>query len=106
MHTGTALPMRWTGGWQDLGARHVLKSSFRVYVSPEVSQDTEIRLTVETENGARTKTLTVFPQISGRQRRLSFPVCGRRFRLIVESDGTAPWRLTGGLQLDMDTEED
>ena len=106
MTAGTAQPMRWVSGWQDLSARDVRKSSFRVYLSPEVPAETDVRLTVETENGAKTKTLTVFPEISGRQRRLSFPVHGRRFRVIVESDGQTPWRMTGGLQIDMDTEED
>ena len=106
MSTGEAQPMRWVSGWQDLSARHVVKSSFCIYASPEVLEETDIRLTIETETGAKTKTLTVFPEISGRQRRVSFPVCGRRFRLMVESDGGAPWRMTGGLQLDMDTEED
>ena len=106
MRTGAAQPMRWVTGWQDLNARHVVKSSFCIYASPEVLEETDIRLTVETENGARSKLLTVFPEISGRQRRVSFPVRGRRFRVIVESDGQAPWRLAGGLQIDMDTEED
>jgi len=106
MKTGQAQPMRWTGGWQNLDAHHVIKRNFCVYLAAECLQQTEIRLTLETEKGARTKTIVLDPAAGARNRRVFFHLHGRRFRLIVESGGTAPWRLTGGIQIEMDTEED
>lgn len=104
MQTGQAQPMRWVGGWQNLDAQDVTKRHFRVYLSVDCPQETAIRLTVETENRARSKTVVFRP--GARQRCIPFQLYGRRFRLKVESDGAQPWQLIGGIQLEMDTEED
>ena len=103
MKTGTAQPMLWVGGWQNLDAQEVIKRRFRVYLTVDCPQEVSIRITMETENRARTKTLAFRP--GARQRCVPFQLYGRRFRLLVESDGTAPWQLLGGVQIDMDTEE-
>lgn len=104
MKTGMAQPMRWMGGWQNVDAQDVIKRHFRVYLTVDCPQEVSIRITLETENRVRTKTLVFRP--GARQRRIPFQLYGRRFRLLVESDGTAPWQLLGGVQIDMDTEED
>ena len=55
----------------------------------------------------KTKTV-VFPAAASnaRQKKLSFGGSGRRFRLIIESDTSAAWRITGGVQIDMETDRD
>ncbi len=104
MRTGSAQPMRWVGGWQDAGASDVTKLHFCLYLTVDCQRDTPIRLTVETETKAKTKTVVFHP--GKRQRCFRFHLSGRRFRLMVESDGDEPWQLAGGMQLDMDTEAD
>ena len=103
MKTGTAQSMRWVGGWQNMDVQEVIKRRFRVYLTVDCPQEVSIRITLETENRARTKTLAFRP--GARQRCVPFHLYGRRFRLLVESDGTAPWQLLDGVQIDMDTEE-
>ena len=104
MRTGSAQPMRWISGWQDLGANDVQKHGFRLYLCVECTRDTPIRLTVETENRVCTKNVVFHP--GTKQRCIPFRVYGRRFRLRVESDGATPWQLLGGMQMEMDTEVD
>ena len=91
MKTGLAQPMRWVSGWQNLDSQRSVKRHFRLYLS------------VETENRTRSKTL-VFPA-GTKQRCVPFHLCGRRFRLKLESESRVPWQLVGGLQLEMDVEE-
>jgi len=105
MRTAQAQPMRWVGGWQTLDANDVVKRGFRVYLSAECLREAAIRLSLETENGVRSKTVVLQPG-QAKQRCVPFFVRGRRFRLIVESDTAAPWQLLGGMQIEMDTEED
>ena len=104
MKAGSAQPMRWVSGWQDLGRSDLSKRRFRLYLCAECDQETPIRLKVETENRTSVKEITLRP--GAKQRLIAFRIYGRRFRLIVESDGSAPWQLLGGMQLEMDVEED
>ena len=104
MQTGHAQPMRWVSGWQNLDAQQTVKRNFRLYLSVECPQEVPICLTVETENRARSKTLVFHP--GAKQRCVPFHVYGRRFRLKLESEGIRPWQLLGGMQLEMDVEED
>ncbi len=104
MKTGTALPMRWVSGWQELGRSDISKRRFRLYLCAACDRETPIRLKVETENRTCAREIILRP--GTRQRCIAFRIYGRRFRLIVESDGTSPWQLLGGMQLEMDVEED
>ena len=106
MSAGTACPMRWMGGWQDLGAPQVTKRDFTVLFSAECPEETKLSLTVETEKGLRAKTVSLTPEKNGMQRRVRFHLHGRRFRLSIASSGTKPWRLIGGVCIEMDTEEE
>lgn len=103
MQNGLAQPMRWVTGWQNLDAQDAVKRQFRLYLSVDCPQEVSIRLTVETEKRSHSKTVVFHP--GARQRRIPFHLHGSRFRVKVESDGTAPWQLTGGMQLVMDVEE-
>ena len=104
---GEAQPMRWVGPWCDLGRKDLIKKGFTLNLTPESTQPVLLRLTLETERRARTHVLLV-PGTEGQspQRRVRFAGQGRRFRLTVESDGTAPWRMAGGIQLDLDAESE
>lgn len=104
LQTDTAQPMRWIGGWQDLGRHDLTKKHFEVSLSVECEADAAIRLTIETEKRRKTKTITMHP--GGGQRCIRFRLYGRRFRLALESPGGVPWRLVGGVQIRMETEED
>ena len=101
--TRSAGPMRWVGGWHDLDARQVVKHDFRLYLCVDCPEETTLRLSVETENGEKSKLVRFFP--GARQRCVPFYVRGRRFRLKLESEGDQPWQLLGGMQLEMETEE-
>ena len=103
MKTGLAQPMRWVTGWQNLDAQEAVKKAFRLYLSVDCPKETALRLTVETERNAKSKTV-VFHS-GARQRCVPFFVYGSRFRLTVESDDGQPWQLAGGMQLEMDVEE-
>ena len=103
MKGGAALPMRWVTGWQDLGRADLSKCRFRLRLCGECHQDAAIRLSVQTENRTSTKIITLHP--GAKQRCIAFRIYGRRFRLLVESDGPVPWQLAGGMQLEMDVEE-
>lgn len=101
---GEALPARWANPWQDLGRKNLVKSGFQVYLTVRCDAPVSLRISVETEKKCKTKTVVFQP--GARQKRLSFGGSGRRFRLLVESDGTTPWRLEGGVQIDMETDRD
>ena len=104
MTGGQAQPMRWQSGWYSLEAPQLIKRDFRVYLCVDCPREASIRLTLETESRAKSKTVSFRP--GARQRCVPFAVRGRRFRLTLESAGKTPWQLLGGLQIDMDTEED
>ena len=55
----------------------------------------------------KTKLLAVPPGAGkAKQRKLTFGGSGRRFRIIIESDSEAEWRLLGGMQLEVETDVD
>lgn len=106
---GAAQPMRWVGPWCDADAQQTVKSGFTVYLTVECAQQTEVKLSMQTERKTQTKTLVCRPPREGgqpRQRRIPFSVRGRRFRLIVESAGEQPWQLAGGVRIEADLEAD
>ena len=109
MHTGTAQPMRWVSPWLDLGLKHMTKSGFKVYLTVECKQAAELLLSVETEKKKKTKRIVFQPSLKGshaRQKRVSFGGSGRRFRLHIESEGTVPWCISGGMQAESELDAD
>jgi len=106
---GNAQPMRWVSGWQDFGYKNVSKGSFTLYLTVECHEPVEIRLGIETEKKTKMKTLTFNPPAEGqkaKQRRVVFGGNGRRFRVLIESNGVAPWRMIGGMQIEAETDTD
>ena len=99
--------MRWVSPWQDLGQKNIVKGSFQVYVTVECDKPAELRVSIETEKKKKTKSVVFPPAAShARQKRLSFGGSGRRFRLVIESDTEAAWRIAGGVQIEMETDRD
>ena len=108
-------PCRWVTPWADLSYKSIVKGGFEVYLLPEVQDDpVELRISIQTEKKIKTKTYIVSPlteeqRLSGRshkQKRVHFGGSGRRFRLIIECDSVAPWRLLGGLMVISETDPD
>ena len=105
----SAEPMRWVTPWIDFGRKDVAKSGFTLYLTCECRAMTTLRLSVQTEKKLKTKELVFTPPAEGqfpKQRRVVFGGNGRRFRLIIENADAVPWRLTGGLQLETETDAD
>lgn len=106
---GKACPMRWVSGWQDFGYKNTAKSGWEAYLTVECDAEVELSLTIQTEKKAKTKTILFEPPPEGRyakQRRVRFGGNGRRFRVIVESAGSTPWKIIGGLQIETETDTD
>lgn len=104
-----AVPMRWVSGWQELGYKNIAKGSFTVYLTVECEKEVALKLSMQTEKKPKTKEVTFYPPEDGKeakQRKVRFGGNGRRFRLIIESEGSAPWKIIGGLQIEAETDVD
>ena len=102
--SGAVLPLRWVTSWQDLGAKNVTKSGYMVYLALENTLPVDITLSIETEKRAKSKTVTIAP--GGKMKRVRLSNIGRRFRLILETAGCVEYSLLGGLQIDIEVDED
>lgn len=99
---GTAVKCSWTSPWNDLNYRDYNKGGFSVYLTAECRKELNISVSIQTEKKKKTKVYTVEPPKEGqfaRQKRIFFGGTGRRFRIIIESDGATMWRLIGGLEI-------
>ena len=106
---GHAMPTRWVSGWQDFGYKNMLKGSFTMYLNVECREPVTLSLGIQTEKKLKTKLVTFQPPVEGRgskERRVVFGGNGRRFRVLIESNGTEPWRLIGGVQIEAETDMD
>ncbi len=100
---GDQLPMSWASGYQDLNAKYSVKSAFVVYFICEADESFPLTIGIRTEKKLKQKTLTVKP---GKSHKVNINVSGRYFRLEITSDTTIPWRLNGGIQIDMELDPD
>lgn len=101
------IPVLWQSGWQDLGAKNAVKSGFIVHVTGLQCDDPsgqEIELSIETERKKKTKTIKVTPTF----KKTRFPInnSGRRFRFEIKADSRTDWLLAGGVQIELDVDED
>ena len=105
----TACPMRWVSGWQDFGYKNMAKGGWTVYLTVECAAEVTLNISIQTEKKLKTKQI-VFDALTddrmAKQRRMVFGGSGRRFRVIIESNGTAPWKLIGGMQVEAETDVD
>ena len=104
-------PTKWVTPWVDLGRKSYNKGGFEVYFSPEVRKyPVTFRVSIQTEKKVKSKLVTVQPTlIRAKQKRVRFGGTGRMFRLIIETLNTqsdVSWRLTGGIQIVVETDPD
>ena len=107
---------KWVTPWNDLGTKRIVKGGFEVYLLCEVQDDpVTLSISLQTEKKTKTKTYTVQPitaeDKNHKQKRIHFGGSGRRFRLIIETNKTAPyseapWRLVSGLLIVSETDPD
>jgi hypothetical protein len=102
--TGDVLPVEWTTGWQDMGAKNITKSGFVVYFAMDNAAPVTVIIGIETEKRVKTKTYAM--PADGRMKRLRLSNTGRRFRLTFETPGAVDYTLLGGLQVVMEIDED
>jgi hypothetical protein len=98
----------WVGQWQDFNQKTVRKGGFELFLTLEAKAAGSLTLTIETENKIKRKTLeyAAAAGLKTKQRRIRFGGSGRRFRLIIESEGTAAWRIVGGIQIRTELDAD
>ena len=80
-----------------------------MYLNVECRLATKLKLSMETEKKLKTKEIIFAPPADeqhSKQRRVVFGGNGRRFRLIIESEQEYPWRMVGGLQVEVETDVD
>jgi hypothetical protein len=108
--TGTAyndepIPVKWESAWQDLGAKNAVKSGFVVHITGFQSEaEQQITLGIETERKKKTKDILLSPGYKKTKFKLNN--IGRRFRFFIEADSTVNWQLAGGVQIEMEIDED
>lgn len=100
---GEVLPMSWASGYQDLGAKHSVKSAFTVYFTAQAEKQFLLTLGIRTEKKLKKKDIMVKP---GKAHRVILNVSGRYFRLEISSKTATPWVLNGGVQIDMELDPD
>lgn len=106
---------KWVSPWIDFGYKRIQKGGFDLYFIPEV-KDNEVTLdiSIQTEKKTKTKSYTIQPltdeqraaQREHRGKRLHFGGTGRKFRIVIETLSSYPWRLIGGIQLVVETDPD
>jgi hypothetical protein len=101
---GDSLPLYWASGYQDLGAKDVVKSSYVAYLAVEAEQDIAAKVTLSTEKRVKTKEVTI--PGSGKVKRIRLSGTGRRFRFELAVDSQTEWSLLGGILIRMETDED
>jgi hypothetical protein len=106
----TACPLEWQSPWFTLGRADARKENFQFRFTFDVTQDTEITLTVETERDAYKRTFTVKPPYPGRlgPKLVLIPIAcsGRRFRFNIQANGGEMWRMVGGMSIQCDINSD
>lgn len=107
----TGKATKWVTPWIDFGRKTYNKGGFEILFSPEVRRyPVTFRFSIQTEKKTKTKCVTVQPTIAkAKQKHVRFGGTGRKFRLIIETLGIHPgacWRLTGGIQMVVETDPD
>ena len=100
---GETLPVLWRSGWQDLGMKSSVKSTFTVYFTCDAPTAFPLNLGLRTEKKLKLKTLTVKP---GKPCRIHMNVQGRYFQLELSSNSVSPFQLNGGIRMDLELDPD
>lgn len=100
---GHPLPVIWKSGYQDIGAKHSVKSAFTIYFIAEAETPCQLYVGIRTEKKLKQKLISVAP---GKGIRTHLSNRGRFFRLEIKSLSAAPFTIAGGVQIDMELDPD
>ena len=100
---GLALPVHWESGFQDLGAKSAVKSTFVVYFIADAPTPFDLTIGIRTEKKLKNKRIHVKP---GKPYRTQLNVQGRFFRLELDSSTIVPYSIDGGIRLTMELDPD
>lgn len=110
-NNATGKRTKWVSPWMDFNYKTINKGGYEVYFCPEVRKyPVTFRISIQTEKKTKSKNITIQPTtVKAKQKRVRFGGAGRRFRIIIETltiPKGATWRLTGGLQMVVETDPD
>lgn len=103
-YDGGAIHTRWMTGYIDRNGKNVIKSAFVVRFFAKGEQGAVLNVSIETERKRKTKSVALTRE--GKQHRLRIQNRGRRWRMEIQSDGTQPWEIQGGIQINYETDEE
>lgn len=104
-------PTKWATSWIDFGHKSYAKGGYEIYFSPEVKGGpVTFRFTIETEKKKKSKNVSIqTTTFKAKQKKIRFGGTSRKFRLIIETLNQPThvvWRLTGGIQMVVETDPD
>ena len=100
---GKPLFCKWVSGYQDLGLKNSIKSAFVLYMMVDSEAPAELRVGIRTEKKLKQK---VFMTKPGKMTRLHLNLQGRIFRLEIQSYSSIPFRISGGIRIDLELDPD
>lgn len=95
--------LKWASGYQDLGLKSSVKSTFTAYLMVDSEVPIELRMGLRTEKKLKEKIFTTTP---GKMSRVRLNTHGRIFRLEIRSYTAAPFSIAGGIKIDMELDPD
>lgn len=106
-YDGSGIPVLWQSAWQDLGAKNATKSGFVVHITGldiKEGEEQEITLAIETERKMKSKTINLV--YGYKKTKFNINNIGRRFRLSISATSNSMWSISGGVQIEMEVDED
>lgn len=100
---GKTLPCVWHGIYQDLGLKSSQKNAFTLYMMVEAETVVPLYISIRTEKKLKQKIFNVKP---GKMTKLNLNNKGRFFRLEIESYSAVPFKILGGIKIDMELDPD
>jgi len=100
---GDVKSLKWISGYQDLGVKSSIKSAFVVYLMVDSDVPIELWLGLRTEKKLKRKIVKTKP---GKVTRAHLNTQGRLFRLEIETYTAAPFRIAGGIKVDLELDPD
>lgn len=105
-YDGDPIPVKWESAWQDLGAKNHVKSAFEVYITGfdiMAGQEQEITLKIITDKKTKSKVITLNSEF--KKTRFLFNATGVRFKFAIEALSDTYWSLSGGVQINLESDE-
>ena len=100
---GRTLPCSWKSCYQDLGLKSSIKSAFTIYMMVEAETTIPLYIGMRTEKKLKQKIFNVKP---GKITKLKLNSKGRFFRLEIQSYSAVPFKILGGIKIDLELDPD